>query len=346
LLLWAGAGIAISVLRNIAFAALLFHLYRRIGSGTVDFSKLRLTYVRKAEVGRFFTRWKLLGAAGASLILALAVGFVSIHSMQLDDRTAIIAHRGASKSAPENTIAAIKQAISDRADWVEIDVQETADGEVVVMHDSDFMRLAGVDLKIWNANSKDLESIDVGSWFNPRFRDERIPKLKDLLLLCKGKIGVIIELKYYGHDDRLEQRVADIVEGLDMATDVVFMSLKSEAIKKMKSIRPEWKVGELMSISAGSLKNIDADFIAVNASFADRDFVRSIHDMGKEVYVWTINDAPAMSAMMSRGADGLITDDPALAKSVQEVRAALSPPERILLQLAGWLGVASEVRPP
>ena len=64
-----------------------------------------------------------------------------------------MAHRGASSLAPENTLAAVKQAIEDSSDWVEIDVQETADGEVVVMHDSDFMKQAGVDLKIWNARS-------------------------------------------------------------------------------------------------------------------------------------------------------------------------------------------------
>ena len=149
------------------------------------------------------------------------------------------------------------------------------------------------------------------------------------------KIGVNIELKYYGHDDQLEQRVVDIVEALDMASNVVVMSLKSDAVKKMKSLRPSWKVGLLMSVSAGDLQNIDADFVAVNASFADRRFVRSAHDAGKEVYVWTVNDAPTLSAMLSRGVDGLITDKPALARSVLELRAALSPAERVLLELAG-----------
>jgi glycerophosphoryl diester phosphodiesterase len=125
----------------------------------------------------------------------------------------------------------------------------------------------------------------------------------------------------------------------------VVMSLKVDAVKKMKSLRPNWKVGLLMSVSAGSLRNIDADFLAVNASFADRRFVRSAHDIGKEVYVWTVNDAPTMSAMMSRGVDGLITDKPAMARSVLELRSTLSPAERVLLELAGWLGVSPDIRP-
>jgi glycerophosphoryl diester phosphodiesterase len=159
-----------------------------------------------------------------------------------------------------------------------------------------------------------------------------------------GFAFVNIELKYYGHDDQLEQRVVEIVEALDMAPNVVVMSLESDGVKKMKLLRPSWKVGLLMSVSAGGLKNIDADFVAVNASFADRGCIWSAHDAGKEVYVWTVNDAPTLSAMMSRGVDGLITDAPALARSVHELRAALSPAERVLLELAGWLGVTREIR--
>jgi glycerophosphoryl diester phosphodiesterase len=344
LVLWTGAGMLISLLATISFAVLLFHLYRKIAiPENIDISSLCFADAATYEGCQFFTRWKLLGAAAATVLLALAIGFISVHSLQIEDKTAIMAHRGASNVAPENTLAAIKQAISDGADWVEIDVQETADGEVAVMHDSDFMRLAGLNLKIWNATSKDLEKIDVGSWFDPRFKDERVPKLKELLLVCKGKIRVNIELKYYGHDDQLEQRVVEIVEGVNMAPNVLVMSLNAEAIKKMKSLRPSWKVGQLMSVSAGRLQNIDADFIAVNSTFADRKFVRTVHDMGKDVYVWTVDDAPAMSAMMSRGVDGLITDNPALARSVRDFRAAKSPPERLLLELVGWLGVRPEM---
>ena len=128
-----------------------------------------------------------MGFTAASVILAIAIGFVSIRSVRLDDKAVIMAHRGASRAAPENTLAAVKQAIEDGADWVEIDVQETADGDVVVMHDSDFMKLADVDLKIWNATKADLEKIDIGSWFDPTFKDERVPKLQDVLTVCKGK---------------------------------------------------------------------------------------------------------------------------------------------------------------
>ena len=314
LVLWAGVNLVVNLLSTAVFATMLFNLYRKLGSqGSIDLSQLNTAGMAKDETGSALTRTKLLGIAVVSAVLAIAIGVVAIRSVRLKDSTEITAHRGSSKAAPENTMAAIMKAIEDGADWVEIDVQETADGEVVVFHDSDFMKLAGVDLKIWDATMTDLENIDIGSWFNAKFRDERVPTLGDVLEECKGKAGVNIELKYYGHDEQLEQRVADIVESHDMASQVVVMSLKIDAVKKMKSLRPKWKVGLLMSVSAGNLGNIDADFLAVNAAFASRNLVRSAHDNGREVYVWTVNDAPTMSTMMSRGVDSLITDNPALA---------------------------------
>jgi glycerophosphoryl diester phosphodiesterase len=345
LLLWAGVGLAVNLLSTIIFAVMLFHLYRDFGTRkSIDLSQVNLTDAVTDEAGLLLTRRRLLGLTVATAVLAIGIGIWLVHSVRLDDKALIMAHRGASSMAPENTLAAVKQAIADGADWVEIDVQETADGEVVVTHDSDFMKQAGVGLKIWNATAADLENIDIGSWFDPKFKDERVPKLQDVLVECKGKIGVTIELKYYGHDERLEERVVEIVEASGMASNVIVMSLKASAVKKMKSLRPSWKIGQLLSVSAGRLTNSEADFVAVNASYADRRFVRSAHKIGKEVYVWTVNDAPTMSAMLSRGVDGLITDKPALARSVLELRSTLSSAERVLLELAGILGVVPEIQ--
>jgi len=266
-----------------------------------------------------------------------------MHSVRLPDNTQVMAHRGSSKAAPENTLASVKRAIEDGADWLEIDVQETADGKVVVYHDSDFMRLAGKDLKVWNATLADLRDIDVGSWFAPEFAGERVPTLGQVLDQCRGHIGVNIELKYYGHDEQLEQRVADVVASHRMDAHVTAMSLKIDLVKKMKSIRPDWKVGLLMSVSAGNPKNIDADFLAVNAKFANRNMIQSAHRNAKEVYVWTVDDAPTMSVMIGRGVDCIITNHPALARSVIAERAAMSVPQRLLLELAALFGTTPEI---
>jgi len=347
LIFWAVVNLVVNLLGATTFAAMLFGLYRHVGGGKdVDVASVDTVDVRQNAFGFALTRKRLLGAGVAGVVFAAAVGVVAVRTVQLEDRTEVTAHRGASASAPENTMAAFKQAIRDGADWIEIDVQETADGQVVVFHDSDFMKLAGVNLKIWDATMDDLKDIDIGSWRGAEFKDERVPTLGEVLRQCKGKARVNIELKYYGHDEQLERRVAEIVEANGMASDIVLMSLKIDAVQKMKSIRPHWKVGLLMSVSAGDLQSVKADFLAVNAAFANRRFIRSAHQMGRQVHVWTINDAVSMSTMIGRGVDGLITDKPALARSVLRQRAEMSPPERLLLELASFLGVTPEIGGP
>jgi glycerophosphoryl diester phosphodiesterase len=344
LLLWSAIHLALNLLGTTTFAGVHFHLYRRFGSaGPVDPARLNLVGAAGEDAGFGLTRKRLLAGAVGGVVVAVAVGVLTLQSVRLGDDVVVIAHRGSSKAAPENTMAAVRRAVEDGADWIEIDVQETADGEVVVFHDSDFMKLAGRDLKIWNAAAADLKDIDIGSWFGADFSSERVPTLGEVLDACKGRAGVNIELKYYGHDQQLERRVAEIVEAHGMVDSVIFMSLKPEAVGKMKALRPDWTVGLLLSVSAGNPRRIEADFLAVNAEFASRSFIRSAHRDGKKVYVWTVNDAVTMSTLIGRGVDGVITDRPDLARSVLEQRARMSTPERLLLELAETLGVAPEL---
>jgi glycerophosphoryl diester phosphodiesterase len=291
------------------------------------------------------------GAAPVLGGLALAAGLAGIAAVSgLEDlagrlasprQVEIIAHRGAAAARPENTLAAVEKAIEDRADWVEIDVQEIADGTVVVTHDSDFMKQAGVPLKVWEAMPEDLARIDIGSWFDPAYAGARVPTLREVLEAAKGRGRLLIELKYYGHNDRLEQRVATIVEKAGMADDVMIMSLKRAGVAKMRALRPDWPVGILAARAIGDLSALDAEFLAVNTGQVSTHLLRRAHAAGKRVYVWTVDDPRAMSRMISMGVDGLITNDPALARKVMTQRAALSLPERLLVWLSDRLRLNS-----
>jgi len=279
----------------------------------------------------------------AGLLIALVPllgGVADFLRYKPDDQIQVIAHRGAAGARPENTMAAFDQAIKDKATWVELDVQESADGEVVVMHDSDYMKIAGIDLKTWDATLEELADIDIGSWFDPEYASERTPLLRDVLELAKDSgSGVLIELKYYGHDEMLEQRVAEVVEDTGMTDQVRAMSLKYAAVRKMKALRPDWKVGLLATATLGDLPALEADFLAVNTATASVGLVRDAREAGKDVYVWTVNDPLSMSRMASLGVSGLITDEPALAREVLAQRAALSAAERLVLALGSRLGL-------
>ncbi|MDW3221716.1 MAG: glycerophosphodiester phosphodiesterase [Paracoccaceae bacterium] len=276
------------------------------------------------------------------VVFGLVAGGVMINSVQTNPTVEVIAHRGAAGARPENTLASIRKAIEDGADWVEIDVQETADGDVVVMHDSDFMKIAGVDLKIWEATRAQLDDIDIGSWFDPVYAGERTPMLADVLEITRDKAQLLIELKYYGHDTSLEERTIALVENAGLADQVATMSLKYPAVTKMKQLRPEWRAGVLAATAIGDLSRLDADFIAVSTNMAGPRLVRSARRQGKKLYVWTVNDPLEMSAMMSLGVDGIITDEPGMARQVMQVRSELSTPERLFVLLAERFGLTQD----
>jgi glycerophosphoryl diester phosphodiesterase len=339
MLLWVAGNALIAFAQAATLALFIVHLHERLGGGGNDRRDEHtvLTGLQQ-EAGRFTSlRSVWLGLCGVAIASAL-LGAWLLHRVRFEDNVVVIAHRGASASAPENTMAAFRRAIDDGADQVELDVQETSDGDVVVIHDSDLMKIGGVDLKIWDAKRAELDEIDIGSHFSADFSSERVPSLRDVLQLCKDKVIVNIELKYYGHDQQLEQRVAETVEAAGMQSQVIVMSLEYPAVKKMKQLRPKWTVGLLSATAIGDLTKLEADFVAVNAGMAIPQFIKRAHARGKLVYVWTVNDPVQMSRLMSMGVDGVITDKPGLAKSVLTRRSQLSSIERLMITLAYSLG--------
>ncbi|QDT46866.1 Glycerophosphoryl diester phosphodiesterase [Symmachiella dynata] len=336
LLLGMVVNFASTLLSTTTFAVMLVGLYQTLDRK--DHQTATVTYQEESRAARFLlklTRQRLVFGSLLALLVAGAIGAGLLQSVQFEEDTLITAHRGASSVAPENTLASIQGAIDQGADYAEIDVQETRDGVVVVVHDSDLKKLGGPGTKIWNATAEDLRKVDIGSWFDPQFSDQRVPTLAEVLSLAKGKIRVNIELKFYGHNDRLEERVAEIVEEHGMQDDIIVMSLEQSMVAKMKSLRPQWTVGLLTAVAKGDLTRLDADFFAVNLKMADRSFIQTAHGRDKQVFAWTVNDPLMMSTMIGRGVNNLITDKPALARSVLEQREEMTSVERLLVDLGG-----------
>ena len=335
---WLVANVAIAFFINSALALVILSMFTRL----IGF-KSDKNLDKKAHSGGAGRRWHIptAGLAALALIFSLTAGIairLTMNKLSVTDHTMVIAHRGASADAPENSLAAIELAINEGADWVEIDVQETREGEVVVIHDSDLKKIGGSVLKVFDASLFELQSVDIGSWVDVSFSDQRVPTLQQVLALCKDRINILIELKYYGQEKHLEELVATLVEAVDMQDQIAVMSLSYPGIQKMKSIRPDWMVGLLSSVAIGDITQLNADFFAINASFAKRRFIQHAHSRDQKVLVWTINDPISMSAMMSKGVDGIITDKPALAIGIRKDRAELDAHERMMIQLASFIG--------
>lgn len=229
----------------------------------------------------------------------------------------ITAHRGNSSLAPENTLPAIQSAIDCFADYAEIDVQLTKDGEVVVCHDSNLYRTGGVSVKLAKLTYDELLDYDVGSWFSDEYMGTTIPTLAQVLELSKGKVKLNIELKRIGKQAELVEKVVDLIHEYEFERQCVISSMSYEALKMVKEINPEIRTGYIMSLAYGNFyENDNIDFFSMKASAVTEEIVKKAHTLGKEVHVWTVNSRNEITRLTALGVDNIITDKPIY---VQEV---------------------------
>jgi glycerophosphoryl diester phosphodiesterase len=124
-----------------------------------------------------------------------------------------------------------------------------------------------------------------------------------------------------------------------MKDEIAVMSLERKGVEKMATLRPGYRKGLLAATAVGRLAEVDVDFLAVSVTLARPSLIRQAHALGRDVYIWTVNDEMSMAHQILRGADGLITDDPGRAKAVIRAASDLTPVERLLVGAAFWLGV-------
>jgi glycerophosphoryl diester phosphodiesterase len=341
-LLWVALGLAAAIANISLFSLLIVRLYLHVGQPREPRLPAAVQIGLDPGPSRRLSGVARAGLASLAVLVAIGFALLAFLVTRSNQPVLVIAHRGASASAPENTLAAFRLAAEQGADFVELDVQESKDGQVLVHHDSDLMKVGRSAMKIWETDAAQLRTVDIGSHAGRQFSEERVPALADVLAACKGKARVVIELKSYGHDQRLEERVVEIVEAAGMEKNCLFMSLNYGMVSKMKQLRPSWPCGVLVAKALGDLTSLNSDFLAVEAKMATGRFVRRAHRAGQDVYVWTVNDPARMLVAMSHGADGLITDKPDLALQVVARRAQMSDTQRLLLALLVRLGAPTE----
>jgi len=281
-------------------------------------------------------RVMLVTAVVGLVVLAVALGGIVGELVDVRRDVKVTAHRGSSGRAPENTLSALRAAIEDGADYAEIDVQETADGRIVLLHDTDLKRIAGVDRKIWEVELAELQRYDAGSWYGEAFRDERVPTLGEAIDLVSGRLKLNIELKFNGHDKDLAAAVVRIVQAKKFGEECVISSLRFAAVREVRQLDPTLRVGHIVFDAIGDLTRQDVDFLAVRAAATNADLVRRAHGRGLEVHVWTVNLEKSMYSFIDLGVDNILTDAPVLLRRVIGERAALSDEEKILLALSHW----------
>ena len=281
-------------------------------------------------------RVMLVTAVAGLVVLAVVLGGIVGELVDVRRDVKVTAHRGSSGRAPENTLSALRASIEDGADYAEIDVQETADGKIVLLHDTDLKRIAGLNRKIWDVTLAELQQCDAGSWFGDAFKDERVPTLEEAIDLVRGRLKLNIELKFNGHDKDLAAAVVRIVGAKGFSEECVISSLNDAAVRDVRRLDPTLKVGHIVSASVGDLARQDVAFLAVRTGATTAGLVRRAHDRGVEIHVWTVNGEDEMRSFIDLGVDNILTDRPEVLRRVIDERAALSDEEKILLALSHW----------
>ena len=259
----------------------------------------------------------VLTVSGILCVLYLVMSFNDnpFEKVAIFHQTEVTAHRGDSIAAPENTLAAFQAAIDEMADCIELDIQMTSDGVLVVMHDTSLLRTTGLDKNVTDTTYEEISTLDAGSWFSSDFAGEKVPTLEEVLELVQGKINLNIEIKTNNTRYEIAQQVVDLLDKYNMTSRTVITSFDYKSLQAIKSFNSEIQVGYILSMAYGDFYNMDdVDFFSVNASFLSKRTVDAIHNSGKMVYAWTVNSKSSVINLTNKGVDCIITDDPVMAK--------------------------------
>jgi glycerophosphoryl diester phosphodiesterase len=243
----------------------------------------------------------------------------------------ITGHRGAGALAPENTLSAIKEGLKYNVDRIEVDVHQTKDGKVVIIHDKTIDRTTNGSGAIKDYTYDELMKFDAGSWFSEKYKGEKIPLLEEAVELIDGRAVFVIEMKegdeiYPG----IVENVVNLIRKHDATDWCVVHSFRTKILEQIHEMEPRIELHKLfigklsllpVFISAGFIpeyynfeKHPYITEYSLNYQFANRSIINTIHKMDKKVNVWTIDDKVKFLKLKNLGIDGFITNSPNVIK--------------------------------
>ena len=230
----------------------------------------------------------------------------------------MIAHRGASGYAPENTLAAFRLALEMGAQAIELDVHQTRDHELVVLHDEDLRRVGRRKGRVRDLTREELRSVDVGSWFDPCFSAERVPTLSQVYDLAEGKAELHVELKrgsklYPG----IEERVVDLIQRRKAWETTLVSSFDHAALYSARSLDTRLRIGYLLGLTGmktayREIQELSAESLNMSTRQADARKVRECAERKLKTLVYTVNSRKELSRLSRLGVDGVFTNFPEL----------------------------------
>ena len=267
-------------------------------------------------------KWVIVVVCAVSLFFSGPRRFAQIRWM-LDTNGGvpmIMAHRGYSAKAPENTLPAFKMCMDEGFSAAELDVQMLGDGTIIVMHDDNLKRTTGLNKNVWEVTYDEIKDLDNGAFFDKEFEGTGIPTLDEVLKLAGSgdtKLYLNIEIKRNGHDEGITQKVVDIILENNYLNNCDITSQDYSTLEEVRKINPYVLTAYTSVVGMGDLESLDAaDIISIQETFATFENVERLHRAGKRVFVWTVNEKETMKKLVSLNVDAILTNDPALCKEV------------------------------
>ncbi|WP_242273465.1 glycerophosphoryl diester phosphodiesterase membrane domain-containing protein [Bacillus cereus group sp. BfR-BA-01310] len=252
-------------------------------------------------------RWKFIGVYIVGIITAgMVVAFIVTFISNSYKEPIIMAHRGYISKGVENTKEAVQGAIDAKADYAEIDVLQTKDGELAVIHDLKLKRLANANVHVSDLTMDELRRLTLSQ---DGFSGQ-ISTLDEIIKLAKGKIKLNIEVKLHGGEKDFVNKVLKTIKDNDFEKQCVIQTLHYPLIKEFKRANPDIKVGYILYASRANLKNVKADFYVAEEYMLNKKLVKEARKLNKPIYVWTVNDMESLKAYYKLNVDGIITDYP------------------------------------
>lgn len=244
------------------------------------------------------------------------------------NRPLIIAHRGNGVIAPENTLAAYQQAFEDGAEMVETDVNISKDDHLVIIHDSTLDRTTNLSGNVHDYTLDELQQADAGAWFNAEFKGERIPTVQDAMLFSKEKgMAMCFEVKGLGtlRSTQIARRLVQLIQDHDAFDRIFLSSYYHEALAVAKNLAPHLMlaperlpddVEPEIQEALRQAQSLNAEVLQLHYRFLYPDILKSLHEAGIAVWAWPTTTEEEIIPAIRTGTDGVMGDDPALAKKL------------------------------
>ncbi|MDZ5607765.1 glycerophosphodiester phosphodiesterase [Bacillus pseudomycoides] len=244
----------------------------------------------------------IVGVFTVGMVVAFIVTFISNSYKE----PVIMAHRGYVSKGVENTKEAVQGAIDAKADYAEIDVLQTKDGELAVIHDLKLKRLADANVQVSDLTMDELQKLTLSQ---DGFTG-KISTLDEIIKLAKNKIKLNIEVKLHGNEKGFVKKVLKTIKDNDFEKQCVIQTLHYPLIKEFKRANPDIKVGYILYASRANLKYVQADFYVAEEYMLNKRLVKAVRKLDKPIYVWTVNDMESLKKYYKLNVDGIITDYP------------------------------------